>query len=514
MTSLWKRDAPTAVSTPFEPGTFREVVVVGAGITGLSTALMLARAGVDVALVEKGEVGELATGGNTGKVSLLQGTTLSEIRRHHPASLVRAYVEANLQGADWVTETATALGVDFSRRTAYTYAQDGPGIRSVHAEHDAASEAGLATRIAGLDETAAAPFPIARAVALDDQVAIDPMRFAIALAEALVAAGGHLHTRTAVRGVHVAPSPRIDTDAGPLFAQRIVLATGTPILDRGLTFAKTSGLRSSCVSFRLEGDVPDGMFLSSDSPTRSVRTVTSADGPAEPAQIVVGGAGHPVGRAASERALVDELVEWARQHLPIGAETHRWSAQDYRSHNLVPFVGTMPRSLGRVSFATGYAKWGLTNGPAAALRIVSEIRGVKRRERPSWMTTLGTRLTVPADLARGVAENAAVGKEAAQGWAGAEQTPVPVPRPTEGHAVVAQRGGRPVGVSTTGGTTRAVQAVCTHLGGVLEWNDLECTWDCPLHASRFAPDGTRIEGPARDDLPRVDEGAPSEHRVR
>ena len=73
--------------------------------------------------------------------------------------------------------------------------------------------------------------------------------------------------------------------------------------------------------------------------------------------------------------------------------------------------------------------------------------------------------------------------------------------PPEGQGTVAQRGGRPVAVSTTGGRTRAVSAVCTHLGGVLSWNDAECTWDCPLHGSRFAPDGTRIEGPADRDLP-------------
>ncbi|WP_168429267.1 Rieske 2Fe-2S domain-containing protein, partial [Microbacterium sp. K24] len=69
-----------------------------------------------------------------------------------------------------------------------------------------------------------------------------------------------------------------------------------------------------------------------------------------------------------------------------------------------------------------------------------------------------------------------------------------------GQGVVANRAGLPVGVSTVDGVTRAVSAVCPHLGGVLAWNDAECSWDCPLHASRFAADGTRIEGPALKDL--------------
>jgi glycine/D-amino acid oxidase-like deaminating enzyme/nitrite reductase/ring-hydroxylating ferredoxin subunit len=501
MTSLWKQDSARIAGAAFEPGRSHEVIVVGAGITGLSTAYALARAGVDVAILEAGDVGELATGGNTGKVSLLQGTVLSTLRRGHPARLVRAYVDANRSGQEWLAATAEELGVPYTRQTAFTYAQDDGGLSSVEAEKDAAREAGLPVRRARKDEITAVPFPLASAVALDDQIAIDPMAFATALASAALAAGAVLHTGVRVHGAKVLPRPQVRTDAGPLYADSLVFTTGAPVLDRGAYFAKVSGTRSYCVAFRTDGPVPDGMFLSADEPTRSIRAVHPGDGPAGFTGVVVGGAGHPVGRADSEREGVDELVAWARRHLPVTEETHRWSAQDYRSHNLVPFVGVMPRSFGRIRFATGFGKWGLTNGPAAAQRIVAEIRG--DRDKPTWMTTIGTRLTRASDLARGVSENVRIGRAAVDGWAGAERTPVPVPRPAEGAGVVAQRGGRPVGISTVDGVTRAVDAVCPHLGGVLSWNDEECTWDCPLHASRFHANGTRIEGPALDDLKRL-----------
>ncbi|MFJ6653050.1 FAD-dependent oxidoreductase [Microbacterium sp. NPDC091313] len=502
MTPLWKSDGVAVPGTPLSPGARYDVVVVGAGITGVATAYELAKAGISVAIVEAGEVGELASGGNTGKVSLLQGTVLSTLRRGHPARLVRAYVEANRDGQEWVAATAETLGVATVRRTAFTYAQGEQGLSSVEAEKDAAREAGLAVRRASSDDVDV-PFPLAAAIALDDQIAIDPYTFVTALARAAVAAGAVLHTRTRATGVRVLPRPRVRTDAGDLFAERIVLATGTPIADRGLYWAKTHGLRSYAVAFRTDGAVPAGMFLAADEPSRSIRPVAAGDGPDGYEGVVVGGAGHPVGRAASERDGVDELVAWARTHLPVTEETHRWSAQDYQSHNLVPFVGALPRSLGRVRFATGYGKWGLTNGPAAAQRLVAEIRGTRPgllAEPSHWMNVIGTRMTVPADLARGAAENGRVGAAAVAGWADAERTPVPVPQPAEGEGVVAQRGGRPVGVSTVDGRTRAVDAVCPHLGGVLSWNDAACTWDCPLHASRFRADGTRIEGPATRDL--------------
>jgi len=312
--------------------------------------------------------------------------------------------------------------------------------------------------------------------------------------------GGTLHTGIRVTGAHALPEPRVETESGPLFADHVVLATGTPIIDRGLYFAKARGLRSYCVSFRVPDQPPAGTFISVDNPGRSIRPVTEEDGPAGNAQLVVGGNGHPVGRSDGETAAIEDLVIWTREHFPGAEETHRWSAQDYESHNLIPFVGAMPRGLGRIRFATGYAKWGLSNAPAAALRLTAEILGTPRRHRPKWMTTIATRLTVPSDIGRGAVESGRVAAELATGWAAAERRAVPVTRPSEGEGVVAHRAGSPVGVSTVDGVTRAVSAVCTHLGGVLDWNDAECTWDCPLHASRFAADGTRIEGPALRDL--------------
>ncbi|QYM64829.1 FAD-dependent oxidoreductase [Microbacterium sp. Se5.02b] len=502
MRPLWKLDQTLPAGSPFDAGARHDVVIVGAGLTGLSTAVMLARAGLDVAVVEAGQVAELASGGNTGKLSLLQGTQLATIRRHHPASLVRAYVDANRAGMDWLLGFADTAGITYTRRTDHTYAQSAQGMRAVSDQHAAAREAGLDARLLRQHELSTT-FPAAGAVALDAQVAIDPVAVAHALATEFLAGGGTLHTGVRVTGAHALPDGRIETAAGPLFGEHIVLATGTPILDRGLYFSKVQGLRSSCVSFRVPGGVPDGTFISADGPTRSIRPVSPADGPGETAQLVVGGNGHPVGRSDGEAAAIEDLVSWTRLHFPDAEETHRWSAQDYQSHNLIPFVGALPRGLGRIRFATGYAKWGLSNAPAAALRLTEEIIGTRRSDRPSWMIRLGTRLTVPADLARGAVEGGKVAAAATTGWVEAEGRRVPVPRPGEGEGVVANRGGRPVGISTVDGVTRAVSAVCTHLGGVLDWNDAECTWDCPLHASRFAADGTRIEGPALRDLPEV-----------
>ncbi|MCS5732142.1 FAD-dependent oxidoreductase [Herbiconiux daphne] len=504
MQSLWldgRRPLPTH---PFLAEEEYDDVIVGAGITGLSTALMLAEAGRRVAVIEAFDIGALATGNTTGKISLLQGSRLSTIRRHHSRRVLQAYVDSNRDGQEWLLDFCERAGVPVQRRTAYSYAQHADGADAVEAEYRAAREVGLPV---GLVDDVDVPFPFAFGVALGEQAQFDAMDAVVALARELMESGGIIHTGVRVTGVKASSPARVITPLGEVRALNVVLATATPILDRGLYFAKTHGQRSYALAFEVPdagpGDLPDGMFLSIGDSVRS-RSVRTAPRDGRDL-LVVGGNGHGVGRAGSfsEQDRVDDLRAWSERHYPGARLTNSWSAQDYESFNLIPFVGALPRGRGRVYLATGFAKWGMTNGVAAGIRLSSEILGDAWSERRHWHRVLATRMTKPADLGRGGIGGAEVGAEAAKGWLGAERRSVPVARPAEGEGVVANANGRPVGISTVGGTTCAVSAVCPHLGGVLAWNDAERSWDCPLHASRFTAEGTRIEGPAVDDLRRL-----------
>jgi glycine/D-amino acid oxidase-like deaminating enzyme len=488
MTSpLWNR-VQTSVATPFEADARHDVVIVGAGITGLSTAVMLAEAGVDVAVVDTGEVGQGATGASVGMASLLQGTTLAALRRHHPAGLVRAYVDANRAGQEWL---ADRVGGAADRRTAFTFGRGLATDVALDAVRDAAREAGLPVRDDTPDDLGGRT-PV-RAIALDDQLALDPALLAATLARAAVDAGAVIHTGVRVSDVRALPQGHVDTDRGTLYGDTVVLATGTPVTRRGLYDLKTRALRSWAIAFEMEGDAeaPGGMWSEVGADGRSVVAAPSSFGRSA---LIVTGARHPVGSAPSERALADELAAWARRTLPVGAEISRWSGQDYQSHNLVPFIGGMPRGLGRLRFATGYAGWGLTNAPAAAMRLADEIRGVSRGGRPQWMRTIGTRMTVPADLGRGIGE-AARRARVSSAVRGAAQA-APVRPPAEGEGVLARRGSRTAAVSTVEGQTRTLVAPTP-----LTWNDAERSWDSPADGSRYAPDGTRLEGAASRDLP-------------
>ncbi|KQX05302.1 MULTISPECIES: FAD-dependent oxidoreductase [unclassified Leifsonia] len=472
-------------------------IVVGGGLTGLITALLLARAGRRVTVLDARSIGAVATGNSTAKLSVLQGAHLQQVAGRNTPGVTQAYVDANLAGQRWLLDFAAQHGVPVQRRAALSYAATSDGVATVEKEYETAVSAGLP---ATLLEDAGLPFVTHRAVRLADQAQFDPILVLAALASELRAAGGTIHEATTVLGVRAGQPVRVRTTRGEYRCERLVLATGTPILDRGLYFAKLSAERSYAASYRVPGGaLPPDMYLSVDDPSRSIRTTPDAGPDAGSGELLlIGGNGHGVGRHPSPASLVDDLEQWTTTHWPGAERTHAWSAQDYATPHGVPFAGWLPRGRGRVFLATGYSKWGMTNAAQCAITLAGDLVG----DLPDWAVRLRHRMTLPAAVATGIGMNAAVGKHYAVGWTKALTRRLPVEAPAEGTGVVGRVGLSPVAASTVDGATCRVSGVCPHLGAVLTWNDAEASWDCPAHGSRFSAAGRRLEGPATVGLAR------------
>lgn len=493
MTSLWlshRAEQPSAPHALAQADRKADVVVVGAGLTGLITAVLLARAGKDVLVLEAQTVGAGATGNTTAKISLLQGSKLSRVVAKHGPKLARQYVEGNQEGQQWLLQHCESHGLSVQREDAYTYAQSAKGVPSARAEFEACQAAGL--DVQWVDE-ADVPFPFHGGVRLADQAQFDPMPFLDSLIVELEERGGRLAQgvrvqRVSSRGdgltLHVRTSDGEEFDVS---GRQCVLATGIPILDRGGFFARLQPSRSYCMAYQVPGDITRGMYLSTDSPTRSVRYAPTPDGD----RLIVGGAGHPVGHEKSPASSVQELDHWAKLHFPGAMQTHYWSAQDYTPVDELPYVGPILPGNDTIFVATGFDKWGMTNGPAAALALSSRILG----GRMDWAEAFAS--WSPHELSgipKAMQLNFEVGLYLARGWI----TPVtrtPNRTPTDGGVV----SGPPWHLEArcvVDGVEHQVSPVCPHLGGIVNWNDADESWECPLHGSRFAPDGTLLEGPA------------------
>ncbi len=496
----WAKPSSNQIS-PLPAGGHVDVAVVGAGFTGLITALLLAREGRSVAVLEAREVGAGASGATTAKATLLQGTQLSTLAKTHNEELAADYLAANRFGQDWLREFCREHGVDSHATSAFTFASTEKGVSQVEKEHEVARNLGLPVV---LHDHLVTPFPVHAAVELPDQLQFNPSDLLSALCRAVVEAGGTVteHARVTKVEAHEA-SARVDlsTSAGNLSADRVVLATATPILDKRAATMSLVPQRSYLCAFDPApgATIPDGMFISVESPSISLRT-DQVDGETK---LLVGGYGHRTGESRSTVERLDSLEEWTGEHFPGARRTHGWSAQDFHPVTMIPLVETLSWGEGLVFFAGGYSKWGTTAAPAAAHQLADLVVDRPARVTFGSASTLGTAKSL-AQLQAGAATSEIGNMFRALTGFGDDGAEGPDDSTTEDTgASVSREGVSPVGEATVNGEVCRVSLKCPHMGGTLAWNDSEESWDCPLHGSRFTADGTLLEGPAVDDLERL-----------
>ncbi|MFN2464109.1 MAG: FAD-dependent oxidoreductase [Candidatus Dormibacteria bacterium] len=491
--SIWI-DSPTGPNyEPMVRDRRVDVAVIGAGITGLTTALLLKRQGAKVAVLESDQVCSGVTGYTTAKVSALHGAIYSRLEEHHGAETSRIYAEANVAGLEHVAALVDELGIacDFERHSAYTYSEVAASVGQIRAEVAAAQRAGLK---AAFTTDTDLPFPIAGAVELPEQALFHPRKYCLALAAAVDGSGSAVFEMT--RAVEVSEDDLVEvkTQSGrSVKADNVVLATHLPFLDRGLFFVRTAPYRSYATALRLRGDVPQGMYLSIDEPSRSLRPIPGVGDN----MLLVGGEGHKSGQEPDTNARYHALEVWSDERFAGAAITHRWSAQDYMPADDLPYVGRLSAGSRRLWTATGFQKWGMTNGTAASIVLSDLVAG---RENPWAKTFDSLRLDVGGSARKVAAENLNVAEQFVGDRLGSLAPPTASTLARGRGGLVEKDGHKVAAYRDTNGDLHSVSAVCTHLGCLVSFNTAETTWDCPCHGSRFDVDGHVISGPATRDL--------------
>ena len=487
--SFWLQTAPPQPSFPqLDRDVEAEVAVIGGGIVGVTTALLLQEAGADVVLLEANRLGHGVTGHTTAKVSSQHGMIYAQLRSKFGSEAARTYGEANEAALRWIAERVQRdpIDCDFRRRESYAYVTSSSSRAKAEDEADAAREAGLPATFV---EATPLPYPVEAGVRFDDQAEFHAHKYLLALARSLADGGCRIFERSHAVQVDTEDSCVVTTPGGRLTAGQVVVATHYPFLDRSLAFARTHPERSYAIVCRIADAPPEGMFISTDSPTRSIRAV-SLEGEE---LLLVGGEGHRTGASDATRERYERLEAFAREHWEVRSIDYRWSAQDNTTLDGLPYVGQLTPRADRVFMATGFAKWGMTGGTAAALLLADLLHG---RESP-WGALLNpNRLNLRASAPRLVKENAIAGLH----FFGDRITqrgrrPIEDLQPGEGD-IVRLHGDAVAGYRDDDGSLMAVSPTCTHLGCRVNWNSAERSWDCPCHGSRFTPAGDVLQGPA------------------
>ena len=471
-----------------------QAVVIGAGITGLTAARLLCEQGLTVAVIESRRICSGVTGLTTAKVTALQSTIYTELSERWGDETSAGYAAANLEGLEMIRRRARDEHIDCDMRTApaLTYTETADGLTKIEAEVEAAQRAGLGVSFTTESDL---PFEIAGAARLENQAQFHPRNYCLGLVRGIVADGGAIFEET--RAIDLdAKAGKVVTDGGTVSAEVIVVASHIPFVDTSGYFARMTSSRSYAVAFRSPGEPPSGMYISVDQPIRSIRS--TGDG-----YTIVGGEAHPSGQDVDTGERYRSLVLWSEDRFGASKVDYRWSAQDYRSVDGLPFVGPLGSS-GRVFTATGFAKWGLANGTVGAAIMVDLAMGRDNS------------LAKVFDSKRFALKQAAPGLlKAGAGFAKSLLTDRVLPSHLEGldHVepgsgdVVSIDGHKAAAFRDDGGAVHAVSPICTHRGCQVQFNTAERTWDCPCHGSRFDVEGRVIHGPAVRDLASFDEKA-------
>lgn len=484
--AYWPATAPETRFPTLDHDMDCDVAVIGGGMVGITTARLLKDAGLRVVVIERHRVGRQVTGKSTAKVTTQHHLIYHDLTRRFGTDTARTYAVANTYGLETICGLAERFSIDcdLEEVAGYVYARTDEDRDAVQQEVEAARALGLP---AAFDDAPPLPHPTAGAVRFDGQRQFHPCKYVAGLAETIPGDGSAVFENSVV---HFVDGPVVEVEGGRVRARHIVMATHLPLSLTGGFFARAyPSLHPSIAAPVDPARAPGAMMMPATPPTRSVRV---HHGPNGPVLIAVGDSCEP-GMADQDRAAIADLEAYVREHFGVREITHRWTNEDYRSADGLPYVGPAAWSRGETLLtATGFGAWGLTNGTAAARMLTDRILG---RENP-WAAAFDSRRLKPVEGGGTfLHENTKTAKEMLHGYIA--RRPHDPERLHIGDGAVFKIDGERVAVHRDdGGQLHMVSAVCSHMGCIVGWNPTDRSWDCPCHGSRFRPDGQVIHGPA------------------
>ena len=260
--SLWIETTPEGASQPLSGDTGADVCVIGAGIAGLCTAMLLTEAGRSVALVDSGRIASGVTGYTTAKITALHGLKYGELTKTFGEATARICAEANQAAVEDFARIVREqrIDCDFKRMPAFTYTEDDSQVAAIQAEADALQRFGLK---ASITSETALPFAVKAAVRLEDQALFHPRKFALAAAQFVREHGGQVYDQTRATDVKQdGDACMVQAEHGSIRALHTVIATHLPFPGQGEYYNKTWPSRSYALALRIPGKMPEGMYLS------------------------------------------------------------------------------------------------------------------------------------------------------------------------------------------------------------------------------------------------------------
>jgi glycine/D-amino acid oxidase-like deaminating enzyme/nitrite reductase/ring-hydroxylating ferredoxin subunit len=496
-TSHWHKTVPLPRFPALDREITVDVVVVGAGLTGITAAYLLKQEGLTVALVERERCAGVDTGHTTAHLTAVTDVRLHQLARRFGPTVARAVWDAGTTAIDRVASLVQAEDIDcgFKRLPGYLHAATpGEDITEFQRDIEAAHELGISAEF-----QSAIPLFLVPGIIFPRQAIFHPLAYLGRLLRTIPGDGSHVFEETDAHEIEKEPR-RLRTKGGQIHFNHLILATHNPLvgvanLIRATLFqTKLSLYTSYAIGARLpRAEYPEASFWDTSDPYNYLRIEEAGDH----MYAIYGGEDHKTGQTADTVLPYDRLEGRLRRFAPQAKVNARWSGQVIETNDGLPFIGEI---ADRQFIATGFSGNGLTFGTLAAMMATDQIMGRanawrelfdphRTKLRGGTWTYLKENKDFPLRLVRD--RLAAPEGDSLRDLAPGEGKIVQLKK----RKVAAYRDSR--------GRVTMCSAICTHLQCVVGWNTAEKTWDCPCHGSRFHPDGRVISGPAEEPLVRL-----------
>jgi glycine/D-amino acid oxidase-like deaminating enzyme/nitrite reductase/ring-hydroxylating ferredoxin subunit len=473
-----------------------DICVVGAGISGLTTAYLLAREGKKVAVLDDGPIGGGETGRTTAHIVNALDDRYYELERLHGTRGMQLAAESHTAAINKVEEIVGAekIDCDFLRLDGYLYEPKDGDPKDLECERDACLRAGIKVELVS---RAPVPFDTGPALKFPRQAQFHPLKYLRGLAIAIQNEGGQIFTGTFAQEMQGGADCKVKTKTGKtVTAAALVVATNTPVNDRVIIHSKQMAYRTYVIGVEIPRDAIEPILLwDDDMPYHYVRLMRGKETGVNDL-LIVGGEDHKTGQHEDGGAPFGRLERWTRERYPIVGEVKfRWSGQVMEPYDKLGYIGHNPADGKNVYVITGDSGNGMTHGTIGGILCTDLIMGRKNE----WETLYEPkRKTMSASLDY-TKENLNTAAQYRDWFARGDVASADEIR--NGTGAVLRRGLKHVAAFRDAeGVLHEKSAVCPHLGCIVRWNHVEKTWDCPCHGSRFNPTGKVLNGPSLGDL--------------
>ena len=502
--SLWIDTAHAPSTSPLDRDAAADVCIVGAGISGLTTAHLLARDGLSVVVIDAGRVGNGQTAVTTAHLSSVIDDTFKEMLRLHGPDGARLAHESHASAVDAIEGICHHEHLDcrFERVDGYLFLGGKDKESTLDDELEAARAAGA--KVHRLPQAHVNGFTSGPCLRFPDQAQFHPLKYLSGLAMAIQRRRGHIYTDTQAVDVVGGDAACVKTAAGHVVrAKSIVIATNSPFNDLVAIHTKQAPYHTYAIGARVpQGAITPALYWDTEDPYHYIRIHRSSNRELggdndEPVDIlIVGGEDHKAGQAQDADARFARLEKWMRERFAASGEVeYRWSGQVMETVDGLGYIGRNPLDADNVYVITGDSGMGMTHGTIGGM-LISDL--IQERENP-W-----TELYDPARVRTGatvewVKENLNVALQYKDWLTRGDVGSIDQITPNNG-AIVVESGRKIAVYRDERGTVHRRSAVCPHLGCIVAWNPSASTWDCPCHGSRFDKFGAVFNGPSAKDL--------------